>query len=63
MGIVLLGIVIALVGFVLLLKPEIIWRRFQKEEGATLSGPTAAFLRLVGIAVLILSATVVQMVG
>ena len=57
-----LAVVVALLGFVLLLKPELLWRRFQKDKEAALPGAFAALLRLVGIGVLFLSVVIAQQV-
>ncbi len=51
-----LALLVALLGFVLLLKPELIWRRFQKGKEAALPGTYAALMRLAGIGALFLSA-------
>lgn len=58
----LVAIVVALLGFVLLLKPELLWKRFQKNADASLPNTLAAFLRLVGIGVLALSVVVANLV-
>lgn len=55
-----LAILVALFGFVLLLKPQPIWKLVQKEK--ELSGVWEAFLRLVGIGLLALSVLIAQMV-
>lgn len=57
-----LAILVALVGFVLLLRPETLWRPFQKEKDAVLSNVMGAFLRLIGIGVLFLSVFLAQLV-
>ena len=54
------GVIVALFGFVLILKPEPIWHLVQKDK--ELTGPMAALLRLVGIGMLFLSVAIVQMV-
>ena len=56
----LLAAAVALSGFVLLLKPELLWKRVQRDR--KLTGPYAALLRLVGIAVLALSVLIAQQV-
>ena len=56
-----IGVIVALLGFVLLLRPEPLWRLVCKDK--ELTGPMAALLRLVGIGVLFLSVAIVQMVG
>ena len=55
-----LAFIVAALGFVLLLKPELLWNRFQKENA--LSGGMAALLRLVGIGCRALSVVVAQWV-
>ena len=57
-----LAILVAIVGFVLLLRPETLWRPFQKEKDAVLSNVMGAFLRLIGIGVLFLSVFLAQLV-
>ena len=56
----LLAIAVALVGFVLLLKPELLWKRVRKEQ--PLESTFAALLRLVGIAVLAFSVLIARQV-
>lgn len=56
-----LAILVAVVGFVLLLRPETLWRPFQKEKDAVLSSAMGALLRLVGIGVLFLAALIAQL--
>lgn len=56
------AIFVALVGFVLLLRPETLWRPFQKDKDAKLSKVLGAFLRLVGIGALALSVLIAQLV-
>lgn len=57
-----LAIIVAIVGFVLLLRPETFWRPFQKEKDAVLSNVMGAFLRLIGIGVLFLSVLLAQLI-
>lgn len=57
-----LAIIVAIVGFVLLLRPEIFWRILQKEKDNALSNVMGAFLRLIGIGVLFLSVFLAQLV-
>ena len=56
-----LAFVVAAFGFLLLLKPEILWNRLQKDK--TLSGAMAALLRLCGIGCMALSVVIAQWVG
>lgn len=55
-----LGILVAIFGFVLILKADLVWRLIQKKK--ELTGPVAAFLRLLGVGALFLSVAIVQMV-
>ncbi len=58
-----LAVVVALVGFLLLLKPEVLWLRLhRKQERPAMSNAVAALLRLVGIGVLFLSVILARMV-
>ena len=58
-----LAVVVALVGFLLLLKPEVLWLRLhRKQERPAMSNAVAALLRLVGIGVLFLSVILTRMV-
>ncbi len=57
----LLAVAVALLGFVLLLKPELLWKRVRRDQ--ELTGAFAALLRLVGIAVLALSVLIARQVG
>ena len=58
-----LAVVVALVGFLLLLKPEVLWLWLhRKQEGPAMSSAVAALLRLVGIGVLFLSVILARMV-
>ncbi len=61
-GLLILAIFVALLGFILLLKPELIWNRVQKDKETQLSAGFAALLRLVGIGVLVLSVVIADMV-
>lgn len=53
--------VLAALGFLLLLRPETLWNRLNREKA--LSGALAALLRLCGIGCMVLSVTVAQWVG
>lgn len=55
-----LAIVVALLGFLLLLRPELLWKHFRKDQA--LQNMTAALLRLIGIGVLALSVVIAQQV-
>ena len=57
-----LAIIVAIVGFVLLLRPETFWRPFQKEKDEVLSNVMGAFLRLIGIGALFLSVLLAQLI-
>lgn len=61
-GLLMLAVFVALLGFVLLLKPELIWNKIQKEKDGQLSAGFAALLRLGGIGVLVLSVVIADMV-
>lgn len=56
-----LAFAVAALGFLLLLRPEILWNRLQKNK--TLNGAMAALLRLCGIGCMALSVAVAQWVG
>ena len=57
-----LAILVALLGFMLLLKPQPIWKLFQKDNEAVLSNVLEAALRLLGIGLLAFSVVIAQMV-
>ena len=58
-----LAIAVALMGFLLLLKPEVLWLRLHRDqERPAMSNAVAALLRLVGIGVLFLSVLLARMV-
>ena len=54
------AIAVALLGFVLLLEPKVLWKLVQKEKA--LSTGMAALLRLIGIGVLLLSVLLAERV-
>lgn len=51
-----LAFVVVIIGFVLLLRPELLWRLLHKDKKAVLPGGLAALLRLGGIGCMFLSA-------
>lgn len=57
-----LAFVVVIIGFVLLLRPELLWRLLHKDKKAVLPGGLAALLRLGGIGCMFLSVCFAQLV-
>ncbi len=57
-----LAFAVALLGFVLLLRPEPLWRCLRKNKDDAISSAMAALLRLCGIGCLALSVALAQWV-
>ena len=57
-----LAFVVVIIGFVLLLRPELLWRLLHKDRKAVLPGGLAALLRLGGIGCMFLSVCFAQLV-
>lgn len=57
-----LAFVVVIIGFVLLLRPELLWRLWHKDKKAGLPGAQAALLRLGGIGCMLLSVCLAQLV-
>ena len=51
-----------IIGFVLLLRPELLWRLWHKDKKAVLPGAQAALLRLGGIGCMLLAVCLAQLV-